>query len=271
MSELSQVIAALTADAAEVDALVADLDPARWRLPTPAEGWTTADQIGHLAFIFRIAGMAAGRPAAFQELTARVADVGFDAAVNAALADYAQHQPPALLARWRSERDAGIRALAAVPAGQVVPWLVNPLPPDVLARAGMMELFGHGQDIADALGVARVHTDRIGHLVGFGVRTWEFGYQARGQQPPAEPFRFELTAPSGALWTYGPAGAAQCVRGPAVDFCLLVTRRRHRADLALTAVGRAADDWLDIAQAYRGPAGPGRRPGQFTPVHQTQH
>lgn len=35
------------------------------------------------------------------------------------------------------------------------------------------------------------------------------------------------------------------------------------ADLALTATGAEADRWLDQAQAFRGPTGPGRRPGQF--------
>jgi hypothetical protein len=42
-----------------------------------------------------------------------------------------------------------------------------------------------------------------------------------------------------------------------------VTRRRHRDDLAVTASGAEADHWLDIAQAYRGSPGEGRRPGQF--------
>jgi len=35
------------------------------------------------------------------------------------------------------------------------------------------------------------------------------------------------------------------------------------AALALAATGPLADQWLDLAQAYRGPAGPGRSPGQF--------
>ena len=46
--------------------------------------------------------------------------------------------------------------------------------------------------------------------------------------------------------------------GPALDFCQRVTQRRHRADLALTATGADADRWLDIAQAFAGPPGPGR-------------
>jgi hypothetical protein len=56
--------------------------------------------------------------------------------------------------------------------------------------------------------------------------------------------------------------ADQRVRGPAVDFCLLVTRRRHRDDLALVAEGADASEWLDIAQAFAGPPGPGRAPSQ---------
>jgi hypothetical protein len=39
-------------------------------------------------------------------------------------------------------------------------------------------------------------------------------------------------------------------------------------DLAVTATGPDAERWLDIARAERGPAGPGRRPGQFSAVPQ---
>jgi Wyosine base formation len=66
------------------------------------------------------------------------------------------------------------------------------------------------------------------------------------------------------LWAWGPEDASQVVSGPALDFCLLVTQRRHRADLAITAHGGEAAGWLDIAQAYVGPPGQGRAPGQFT-------
>lgn len=263
MTDLQTVISDLTDEADEFDAMVADLAPERWGTATPAPGWTIAHQVGHLAFIFRIAGMAAADPDGFTAMTERLTG-GFDAAVNGALDDYINDPPEALLTRWRAERDAGIKALAAVDESKLVPWLVNPLPPAVLACAGMMELFGHGQDIADALGVRRARTDRIKHIAGFAVRTWEFGYQARGMTPPDAEFRFQLTAPSGATWTFGPSDSPHRIAGPAVDFCLLVTRRRHRDDLALTASTPETDAWLDIAQAYRGPAGEGRKPGQFS-------
>ena len=67
-----------------------------------------------------------------------------------------------------------------------------------------------------------------------------------------------LTAPGGALWAWGSPDAAQSVTGPALDFCLLVTQRRSRAGLAVTATGDEAANWLQIAQAFAGPPGPGR-------------
>ncbi|MBO1413646.1 TIGR03084 family metal-binding protein [Streptomyces sp. FH025] len=262
MADAQDVISALVADGEAVDALVADLPDEDWTRPTPAPGWTVAHQVAHLASIFRMAGMSAGDPEAFRAFTESIGQ-DFNGNVQEALKAYLANPPKVLLDRWRAERDKAERALAAVPEGQLVPWLVRPLPAPVLASAGMMELFGHGQDIADALGVRREATDRLRYLVQFAVITWDFGYQARQLTPPDTEFRFEITGPSGAVWEFGPADAEQRITGPALDFCLLVTRRRHRDDLALVATGADADAWLDLAQAYRGPAGPGRTPGQF--------
>ena len=89
------------------------------------------------------------------------------------------------------------------------------------------------------------------------MRTRNYSYSVHEEEPPAEEFRVELTAPSGELWTWGPEDAAQSVRGPAYDFCLLVTQRVNRADTDLVAVGADAEHWLDIAQAFAGPPGRG--------------
>ncbi|MEV0998790.1 TIGR03084 family metal-binding protein [Nonomuraea sp. NPDC050202] len=262
MSELHAVLGDLASDGDQLDSLVAGLEPAQWQLPTPAPGWTIADQIAHLTFVFRLAATAATDAEAFQAMT-KDAQHNFDGAVNAALKAFADDTPGTLLAKWRAQRAAAVTGLGAVPPDLTVPWLVNPLPPIVLACAGIMEQFAHGQDIADALGVSLRRGASLQHLVVFAVLTKDFGYLSRGLTPPATEFRFEITGPAGELWAYGPEDADQRVSGLAEDFCLLVTRRRHRADVAVTAVGEEADRWLDIAQAYRGPAGAGRRPGQF--------
>lgn len=266
MAAVDEACADLTAEGDAVDALVAGLEPAQWDLPTPAPGWTIAHQIAHLTSTTQMAALAAADPdGAGREAFPR-AEPGadFDAGIEAALTPFLIGEIVQRLARWRAERAAMTQALLAVPPGRKVPWIVTEMSPASLATVGIMELFGHGQDIADALGVRREPTDRIRHLVRFGVRTRDFAYLLRGRRPPEGAFRIELTAPSGAVWSYGPQDAAERVTGPAVDFCLLVTRRRHRDDLSLTTSGREADRWLDIAQAYAGPPGPGRSPGQFT-------
>jgi uncharacterized protein (TIGR03084 family) len=262
MTEPHDVFAALTATGDEFDRVLAGLHEDDWSLPTPSPGWTIAHQVAHLSATFRMAGLAGADPDAFRRMTKGLSP-DFDANVEHALAEFLAEPPDVLFQRWQSEKARAIASLVAVPADQVVPWLVNPLPPGVLAAAGMMELFAHGQDVADAVGVRLERTDDLGHLVAFAVRTWDFGYQARGVPTPDVRIRFEITAPSGTLWTFGPEDGADRVTGPAEDFCLLVTRRRHHEDLALTATGDVATAWLRIAQAYRGPAGVGRKPRQF--------
>jgi uncharacterized protein (TIGR03084 family) len=132
-----------------------------------------------------------------------------------------------------------------------------------MATARLMETWAHGQDIADALGLLRLPTARLRHIAHLGVRTRDFAYAVRDIAPPSEPFYVQLTGPDGSKWEWGPAEATQRVTGPALDFCLLVTQRRHRADLSVRADGADADQWLDIAQAFAGAPGPGREPGQF--------
>lgn len=262
MAVLDAVLADLAAEGDDLDQLVSGIAPGRWQTSTPSPGWTIAHQIGHLASSDRFTVLAMTDPAAFASRRADAAG-DFDATTDADAADAALLPPAELLTEWRTSRAAVIAALAAVPAGQKVPWLVVPMAPPSLASTRLMELIGHGQDVRDALGVSWRPTDRIVHLARLGHRTRDFTYLSRGVQPPTGEFRVELTSPGGELWTFGPEDATQRVTGPAADFCLLVTRRRNRADLRLRADGTDADQWLDFAQAYAGPPSAGRAPGLF--------
>jgi uncharacterized protein (TIGR03084 family) len=263
VSSPTDVYADLKTEGEILDQIVASLDAAQWDLPTPAPGWTIKHQVAHLSSTARLAGISASDPDLFAKVTVG-ADKDFDGAVDALLRPYLDASPADLLARWRTERSDANKALSALPPAQMVPWVARQIPASALACAGLMELFAHGQDIADTIGAPRVHTDRIGHLTWFGTRNRDFGYLVRGLTPPDAEFRFELTGPSGVKWEFGPADAENRITGPAVDFCMLVTRRRNRADLAVVATGAEADKWLDIAQVYRGSPGAGREPGQFS-------
>lgn len=259
MADLSAVLADLTAEGADLDAIVAPLNTADWARPTPAPGWTVAHQIAHLAWTDGASILAATDTAAFQrELERALPRIA--TFVDDSAAEGAAQPPSTLLTGWRAGRTALTTTLAAVPDQTKLPWFGPPMSATSMATARLMETWAHGQDVADALGIVRAPTDRIRQVAHIGVRTRDFAFGTHSQTPPAEPFRIELTAPSGGTWTWGPADAAQRVSGAAVDFCLLVTQRRHRDDLSLITVGAEADRWLDIAQAFAGPPGPGRQP-----------
>ena len=97
-----------------------------------------------------------------------------------------------------------------------------------------------------------------------GVRAVPNSYRARGLPVPDAAIRVELTGPDGDRWTFGPEDAADVVRGPALDFCLVVTQRRHPADTALVgAEDRSRPSGCRSPRRSPGPPGPGRQPGEF--------
>jgi uncharacterized protein (TIGR03084 family) len=258
MVDLAELLPDLAAESADLDARVAPLSEADWARPTPATGWTIGHQIAHLAWTDDVARLAATDPDAF---AARLLDAAEDPAgfVDRAAAR-SLAPPPELIARWRAARAALAAALAAAPPGARLPWFGTTMSPASMATARIMETWAHGQDVADALGTARAPTARLRHVAYLGVRTLGHGFLAHGRRPPDAPVRVELTGPSGEPWAYGPIDAADRLVGPALDFCLLVTQRRHRADLSLVATGPVANEWLDVAQAFAGPPGVGREP-----------
>ncbi len=225
--------------------------------PTPAQGWTVRDTVAHLAGSDVEAERAAARPQDFLDgLGAVAADIeGFLTGQLLARRELTREQ---LTADWQGGFDQLLTALAAVPDGTKIPWYGPPMSPASFATARLMEYWAHGQDVADAAGAIRTPTARLRHIVHLGVRTRGFAQVNRGLEPDPTPVAVELTAPDGSAWSYGDLGAEQRVTGTALDFCLLVTQRRHRDDLRLQTHGAAADAWLDVAQAFAGPPGPGR-------------
>ncbi|MFE6285718.1 TIGR03084 family metal-binding protein [Streptomyces sp. NPDC057877] len=259
MSDPTPVIDDLRRESAELDALVGELSEKEWRRDTPAPGWTVAHQIAHLAWTDRASLLAVTDADGFQAMVEK-ALAAPDSFVDQGAEEGVQAPPAALLESWRESRTALDHALRAAPRGARFPWYGPPMSAASMATARLMETWAHGLDIADALGVAPAPTDRLRHIARLGFRTRDFAHTVHGLPAPADPFRVELTSPSGEPWTYGPEDAPQRVTGPALDFCLLVTQRAHRADLALRAEGPDADRWLDIAQAFAGPPGEGRAP-----------
>jgi len=258
MATAAPIVDDLRAESDELDGLVADLPAARWAEDTPAAGWTIAHQIAHLLWTDRVALLSVTDEAEFGRALeaaaadpSRFVDRGAEDIVAAA-------SPAELLVDWRDTRHRLHDALLTVPDGRKLPWFGPPMSAASMASARLMETWAHGFDVADALGVKRRPTERLRSIAHIGVRTRDFAFAINGLAAPTDAFRVELRAPDGSTWVWGPEDAAQRVTGSAEDFCTLVTQRRPRAALDVTADGEDAQRWLTIAQDFAGPPGPGR-------------
>ena len=253
----------LAAEHADLDALVAPLDASQWDLATPAEGWTIRDQIHHIGYFDGNGALAIEDPDGFTAaMTEMVGDID---AFERRLAAEARSMPESdLLAWWRARRQHILDVMRTADPSMRVPWYGPPMALSSFATARLMETWAHGQDVADALGARRAPTSRLRHIAHIGVRTRGFSYVLRDMTAPDADVRVELDAPDASTWTWGSDDATDRVTGPALDFCLVVTQRRHLADTAVKAVGPAAEEWLSIAQAFAGSPGAGREPGQFS-------
>jgi uncharacterized protein (TIGR03084 family) len=256
MGALTADLAAESAELYEVLSLLAGPD---WDRQTPAEGWSVRDQVVHLAWADDVAVLAATEPERFRaEADAEMA-AGMDFPDRVVAAHRGLPGVEAFAWLQRARRDY-LATFAALDPGTTLPWYGPDMSAASSVTARLMETWAHGQDVADTLGVVRRPTARLRHVAHLGVRTMGWSFRLRGEPVPEVPVRVELTAPDGDLWAWGPEDAADRVAGPAEDFCLLVVQRRHRSQTALTATGATADRWLDLAQAFAGAPGPGRRP-----------
>jgi uncharacterized protein (TIGR03084 family) len=254
-----QICDDLEAEHDALDALVSGLEGKRWDTPTPAEGWAVRDQITHLACTDVAARLAVANGDEWRAEVSRP-----QAERERRQLDTARRLGPAeLLAWWRESRRAMIDVLRPLDRRARIPWYGPSMSALSFATARLEETWGHGQDVADALGVRRPDGERLRHVAHLGVLTRGYSFTNQGRPAPTEDVRVELTGPSGEKWTWGDAGATNRVTGSARGFCLVVTRRRHVADTDLVAEGPIAGQWMEIAQAFAGPPGEGRRPGQF--------
>ena len=165
---------------------------------------------------------------------------------------YRSLAPMASLQWFREARRTLLATLGTDDPKRRIPWFGPDMSVASSATARMMETWAHGQDVYDTLGLVHPPTRGLRSIAHLGVATFAFCHTNNGLPVPDQPVRVELDSPDGELWTWGPDDADNVVRGPATDFVLTVTQRRHWSETGLTVVGPVAEAWLDIAQAFAG-------------------
>ena len=257
--DLAGIIDDLAAEQAVVLAAISGASPDAWDTPSPAEGWTLRDCVVHLAetddsATDAVQGVTRQRGPGERQGVLTPGQVG------------ARTKAHSEIVAWYRESAARlITALRGLDSDARPSWAGRPMSVRSFVTARLMEHWSHGLDILETAGVEPVDTDRLRSVAHLGYITRDFAFRNRGLTPPAEPFYVELRAPSGQLWTWGPEDAAQRITGPAGDFCRLVTQRIHWTDTELEASGEDAEKFLQIAQAFAGPPGPGRPPREKSP------
>ena len=261
--DVSEVLADLLAEHDALDAVVADLSAEQFATPTPSPRWTVADQLAHLTYFDANAALAITDPIAFPATVDGLfaAAMGGDEAMDEfTLGAWRDLPADELHAARRSNRPLLADAAATLADDSRVEWYGPSMGSKSFLTARLMETWAHGQDICDAVGARREPTDRLRHIAQLGAITRKWSYINRGLEPPEGDVLVSLTAPSGDTWTWGEPDAANTINGPAEDFCLVVTQRRHVGDTQLQVVGAAAIDWMHRAQAFAGTATDGPEP-----------
>ncbi len=254
MAGMDELLDDLVAEQRYLDVALAATTEDVWERLTPCDGWLVRDVIAHLAEVDDGAtAVAAGAPQ-YAGSRERSAD-----GLRSSGQDRARYMSRIQLVDWwRAARDRLDAALRPVDAKARLPWAGPPMSARSFATARLMECWSHGLDALDGAGIAPVDSDRLRHIAHLGLITRGFAYQTRGLEPNTEPLRVELRLPSGAPWTRGPEDAPNVVRGDAGGFCRVVTQRIHYRDTGLSWQGAAAEEFLQVAQAFAGPPGPGR-------------
>lgn len=257
---IASLVGDLLAESSELRRVLEPLSAGDWAQPTPAAGWTIIDQVTHLAYFDDVTRISITEPGQFRAEAEQLVAGGEDFSDRVA-AQFHDTPPREVLAWFDRSRARLTQAFREVGPATRLPWFGPAMSPASSVTARLMETWAHGQDVLDTIGIARVPTARMRHVADIGIRALRYTYVVNGLDLPTDPIRVELAAPDGQRWTWGPTDARDRVAGDALDFCLVVTQRRHRDDTHLEVRGPTAAQWIGIAQAFAGPAGPGRAPG----------
>jgi len=242
----------------ECQVLAELLDPLAerdWSRRTKFKDWSVNDVLTHLHFFNVAADLSLTDEPAFEDLLARLFKAMGDGTGHLAFShDYLEGVTGrALYDEWRGFYPGMAERFAAADPEARLKWAGPGMSVRMSITARQMETWAHGQEVFDLLAKPRRESDRIRNVVVLGVKTYGWTFSNRGQKPPGPVPCVRLTAPSGSQWLFNEENGESLVEGDAVGFCQVVTQTRNVADTNIRTTGKAAAEWMAIAQCFAGP------------------
>lgn len=233
-------------------ALLAPLDEAAFETPTQFKDWSINDVLQHLHVWNSAAAASVADEAALERmLTDMRAAPSLRAFEQSWTGDL---RGRALFSRWWDGAQSTAALFADLDPKRRLKWVGPSMSARSSITARQMETWAHGQEVFDLLGAVRADQDRLRNIAHLGVTTFGWTYAVRGRTPPPQIPYVELTAPSGAAWTWNEPSTDERISGDATEFCQVVTQTRNIGDTSLQVTGAVAREWMAMAQCFAGAA-----------------
>ena len=249
---MNEILVDLAAEHAELWSLLAPLDDVGWARATPCDGWDVRDVVLHLHQTDELA-LASLRGDLARDIEEFMHAGGEESVDDAAAASVALARGAAGAAigeQWRASA-AEVRAeFASIDPNARLQWVVGTLSAHTLAATRLSECWIHTGDVATALGVELVPTNRLRHIARLAWRTLPYAFARAGRELTG-PVGFELLGPTGDAWSFGlDVDPVTVVSGSGVELCDVAGRRRDPAATALVATGPDATGVLELVRTY---------------------
>lgn len=250
---MDPVVAALADQQAETQSLLVNLTGADWESPTRCDGWNIADAVLHLAQSDEMAVVSLRGALPRADGTSSTG-WGGGSSVDESVALMVERErgasPSDLLARWTSTADQLTGLLDSMDLSTRVRWVAGDLSARTLATTRLAETWIHTGDIASAIGIEPVATDRLRLIARLAWRTLPYAFDRAGKNLSG-PVAFRLVAPSGEQWDFVPdVPAVTTISGPALDLCEVAARRVDPSATSLSGEGPDVAEVLALARTY---------------------
>ena len=250
---MDPAVAALLEQQDETKSLLENLTVDGWESPTRCQGWDSADVVLHLAQSDEMA------VASLQGILPSSDDTGangwnggstVDESVSLMVERERGATPSDLLGRWTSAADRLTALLGGMDLSTRVRWVAGELSSRTLATTRLAETWIHTCDLASAVGVELVATDRLELIARLAWRTLPYAFDLAGRSLSG-PVAFRLRAPSGKRWDFASdEPAVTTIVGPAVELCEVAARRVDPSATSLSGEGPDADHVLALVRTY---------------------